>query len=87
MGHHRSSSNAAKSLELLSSVQFVSLTWTPGSLRFVLAFNSGSSNGVKYVKDYKQLDDLILEENKTRCSFFKQYKFNESEKLGMVSYY
>jgi len=44
-----------------------------------------SSSAVSHVSSFQSMDqvaEIILEENRRRCDFFKFYKFDESDKIG-----
>ena len=49
------------------------------------AGNSSKSSAISQYNSIDQVAEIILEENKKRCDFFKFYKFDETDKIGSVS--
>ena len=57
-------------------------------MKLFIALQSSKSeigSGISQFESRDQIDEIILQENKKRCDFFKHYKYNETEKLGTVS--
>ena len=44
-----------------------------------------SNSAISQYSSTSQIDEIILEENKRYCDFFKFYKFDENKSIGKVS--
>ena len=47
---------------------------------------SEQGSAISQFRNKSEVADIILEENRKRCDFFKFYKFDETDKRGAVSY-
>ena len=46
-----------------------------------------SSSAISRFESKQEAEEMIFEENKQRCDFFKHYRFDDTEKVGDVSLY